>query len=152
MKPIYPDLGSPPRGWTYGPLGTAVRLVPPGAYLDYSRVAIVVSPLVPRSRQLPEPAVLIQQALAVETARTGSEILEQADPRPITATTGLQGTRLEVRLKRGTDGKVERRVYVMYLDETWLYGLSYLADDESFPAYAALFDEVAASVQPYPAA
>ncbi len=128
-------------------MGAAIRLVPPGAYLDRARAAIVVSPLIPRSRQLPEPAVLIQQALAAECARTSSEVLTRSEPAPVVAASGLGGIRVEVRLRRGSDGHIERRIYVMFQDETWLYGINYVADEETFPHFAALFEDVATSMR-----
>lgn len=152
MNVLYPDLGAPPRGWTGGRVGAAIRLVPPGAYLDRSRAAIVVSPLIPRSRQLPAPEVLIQQALAAEVARTQSEVLSAGEPTPARASAGLEGVRVEVHLRRGGDGKLERRVYIMYQDQTWLYGINYVADEETFPFFAETFEAAATSVLPHPPA
>lgn len=144
--PLYPDLATPPRGWTFGRLGSAIRLVPPGAYLDRSRAAIIVSPLMPRSRQLPEPTVLIRQALAAEMAQTGSTLVAQEEPVAATATSGLHGVRVALSIRR-PDNKVERRVYVMYQDATWLYGVNYVADEETFAAFLETFNAAAASVQ-----
>lgn len=151
MNVLYPDLGVSPKDWTGGRLGAAIRLVPPGAYLDRARAAIVVSPLIPRSRQLPEPALLIQQAIAAECARTSSEVLLQHEAVPVQTTDGLDGVRLDLKLRRGGDGKTEQRVYVMFQDETWLYGINYVADEETFPVFAELFDTVARSLKAHPA-
>ncbi len=151
MNLLYPDLSDPPKHWTGGRVGSAIRLVPPGAYLDRARAGIVISPLVPRSRQLPAPEVLVQQALTAELARTQSELLSLGEP--VLARAGaLTGVRVDASLRRGGDGKLERRAYVMYLDESWLYGVSYVADEETWPVFLETFERVAASVQPYPAA
>lgn len=146
---LYPDLDEPPKGWTVGRQGSAIRLVPPGAYLDHTRAYMIVSPLVPRSRQLPPPAELILAALHAELARTGTELLEQSEARQVAATTGLNGSRLEVRLRRA-DGKIERRAYTMYQDTSWMYGLHYIADEETWPAFLDVYDRTAASVKPTP--
>lgn len=150
--PLYPDLSAPPKGWTVGRLGNAIRLVPPGAYLDRSRAAIIVSPLMPRSRQLPEPAVLVAQALAAEIARTGSVLVSQDDPAAVRASSGLEGVRIALCLRRGGDNQVEKRIYVIYKDNTWMYGINYIADEETFPAFVETFEAAAASVLPTSAA
>ena len=144
----YPDLGSPPMGWTVGRQGAAIRLVPPGAYLDLSRAAMVVSPLVPIRDEMLAPDELILAALSAELVRTGARILEQRGPTEAVASSGLSGSRVEVTLRRA-DGLTERRAYVMYQDDRWLYGVHYIADAPVWGEFLPLFDKVAASVLPF---
>ena len=112
---------------------------------------MIVSPLVPRSRQLPSPQDLILAALNAEMARSGAELLEQSEPAIVHSTSGLEGRRVEVRLRR-PDGKVERRAYVMYQDRSWMYGVHYIADEDTWAAFLDVFDRTASSVKPMPAA
>lgn len=144
----YPDLGAPPAGWTFGRQGKAIRLVPPGALLDQSPAAIIVSPLLARSAQLPEPVAMVAAALGAETSRTGARLVAQDPVAPARAASGLDGVRISLSLRR-TDGQVERRVYVLYRDERWLYGISLIADDGVFGTWLPTFDAAAASVLPY---
>ena len=78
----YPDLGSPPMGWTVGRQGAAIRLVPPGAYLDLSRAAMVVSPLVPIRDEMLAPDELILAALSAELGSWSSAAPQRPSPAP----------------------------------------------------------------------
>lgn len=148
MTPLYPDLAAPPTGWTGGRMGAAIKLVPPGAWLDSARASIIVSPLVPRSRALPAPGVIIEQALAAELARFPMDMVSREGPTPVIATSGLEGVRLEVTLKGLGDGRIQRRIYISYQDEAFLYGIHYLADEATFPVFLEVFEAAAASVEP----
>lgn len=147
----YPDLAAPPLGWTGGRQGAAIRLVPPGAFLDSSATAMIVSPLVPMSRQLPPPATVILQALSTELASAQVALIQRGDPVAVTARSGLTGARLEAEL-RLPSSQIQRRIYTMYADDAWLYGVHLLADEAGFRLHRATYDAVAASVMPFPAA
>lgn len=146
---MYPDLGAPPRGWTVGRQGAAIRLVPPGAYLDMARAHMIVSPLVPWSDEMLRPGELILAALNAELARGVNQLVDRAEPVAVEAGSGLKGVRIEARIRR-PDGIIERRAYVMYRDRNWLYGVHYIADEDLWAEFAALFDQVSASMLPMP--
>ncbi len=149
MKLEYPDLSTPPEAWTVGRAGHALRLVPPGAYLDRSRAAIVVSPLVPLTPAFPELAVLIRQALAAEAAQRGVVVEREGAPEAFSAESGLEGVRIEADIRHPGAKALERRAYVMCRDSSWLYGISYIADELTWPVFLSTFDAAAASLLPF---
>ena len=54
MPPVlhYPDLASPPAGWTVTRIGSQIRLVPPKNAAAPTNATIIVSPLVARHKGL----------------------------------------------------------------------------------------------------
>ena len=140
----YPNL-VPAPGWTGYRAGTQQRYLPPGTDPRTARVAIIVSPLVPRTPRLPPPAELIAEALAAEEKASGVTVIERIGPRPVRADAGLPGVSLIARV-RGATG-VERRIYVMYEDPGCYYGISYLAAEDAYAAHEAEFWKMAGTIR-----
>lgn len=140
----YPDL-VPARGWTGYDAGTQQRYLPPGTDPRTARVAIIVSPLVPRNPRLPPPARLIAEALAAEEQVSGVQVIERIGPRPVFTDRGMQGVSLVARVQGATG--VERRIYVLYEDEAGYYGISYLAAEDQFAAHEAAFWKMAGTIR-----
>ena len=149
--PRYPDLGAAPRGWTRGQVGATLRLVPPGADLDRSRAAMIVSALVPCDPLAASPAALVERALAREVHGAGAEILYQSDPSPYQTTSGLQGVRVEATIQRTSDQQIERSALVLLQDRAWVYCFTYIADEDVYEHFRDTFNQVAASILPHPA-
>lgn len=147
MSTHYPDLVAP-RGWTYFRVGTQIRLIPPGTRADTAAQTIIVSPLVARTPQMPGAAMLIQLALEAE-AKVSFEITAQGTPGEVTTATGLRGASLEVTGYARPAHPVERRIYVMLIDDLCLYGLSYLASAAAFDEHVGTFWALVESVKPF---
>lgn len=143
----YPDL-VPPPAWTYFRAGPQIRLIPPGTRADTSPVAIIVSPIVPRAPQMPAPAQLIAMALEAE-AKVSFTITEQRPATAVETTTGLAGVACEVTGHARPDRPMERRIYVLYADDRFLYGINYLASPDAYDDHVATFWAVAASIRPF---
>jgi hypothetical protein len=137
----------PPPGWNGFRLGRQVRLIPPNTSPEDATCAIIVSPLVPRSAALPPADVLIGQALDAEVALVKSEVLSKDGPTPTRSDHGLAGISYAVRL-RGPTG-IERRIYVMLLDELCYYGLSYLASEATFATHEETFWTAVRTIKPF---
>ena len=146
MTKPYPEFSEPPRGWTAARFGAGVKLVPPGAYADRCRASMVVSPLVPVNEQMPEVKVILQQALSAEVAATGLKVESQSEMKAVATASGLQGVRWELVLKGPDSNGLEKRIYTMYRDAHWLYGLHYLSDVETYPFFLDTYESVAASI------
>ncbi len=140
----YPDLGTPPRGWTVARAGASLRLIPPGASARGARAFMAVSPLVPRTPNMPGVEAILRQTLAAETGATGM-VVESETAAAAVADGGLEGTRLEVTVRLAA-GTTQRRVYTMYRDDAFLYGLHYIADAQTYPVLLAAYDAAVASV------
>lgn len=145
MEIQWPDLGEPPMGWGYARNGASIHLVPPGAVAGHARAIIVVGPLVPVSAQMPAPGVVIDQALRAECARQGLAVVDDSGPTPATTTGGLSGARRELVVVH-PGGVRQRRAYVMYRDGSWLYAMTYLADEATWATFLPTFDAAARSV------
>lgn len=141
----WPDLGTPPLGWGYARQGVAIHLVPPGAVVGHARATIVVAPMVPVSAQMPPPDVVIDQALNAERARQGLVVAEDTGAVAVSSASGLRGVRREVVVVH-PGGARQRRAYVMYRDGTWLYGVTYLADEATWATFLPTFDAAASTV------
>lgn len=144
----YPDLGVPPTGWTYVRVGTQMRLSPPGPRPGGHNATIVVAPLIPRHDGLPPIDKLIELALEAEE-QLGFQVTEKTGPTPANTTTGLNGCSYEVRGYVRPRSAIERRAYVMYADPLCYYGISYVADEQTYETYQKLFWEVARSIKPF---
>ena len=143
----YPDL-VPPKDWTYFRAGPQVRLIPPGTTAQTATVTIIVSPVVPRLPQMPAVPQLIEMAIEAE-ARVQFEITAKTGPTPISTTTGLDGVFYDVSGYARPANPMERRIYVMYSDDKFLYGISYLTSPAAFDDHAATFWAVAKSIKPF---
>jgi hypothetical protein len=148
VNPTWPDLKAPPPGWTVARQGASLRLFPPGSTPADSPASIVVSPLVPRTPQIPAPGTLVRQALAAEVASLGTKILQDAAPTPFETDAGAEGVRLEITVEAG--GRRQRRAYVMVRDERWIYGLHLLAREDAFEPHVAAYEAAARSLAPPP--
>lgn len=137
----------PPARWIGFRMGRQIRLIPPDTSPADARCAIVVSPLVPRTPGLPPAAALIEQALDAEARIVGTRVLERHGPSPARSDHGLAGVSYEVRAE-GPSG-VERRRYVMLVDDVCCYGLSYAAAEAAFEAHAATFDAAVRTIKPF---
>jgi len=137
----------PPAGWNGFRAGSQVRLIPPNTPPPQARCAIIVSPLVPRSKALPAADVLIEQTLAAEAGLAGSQVEAKDGPRPVSTTTGLAGVWFDVRMR--VKAGLERRIYVMFVDELCYYGISYLADEAVFDEHVETFWTAARSIRPF---
>ncbi len=146
MKLHYFDF-EPPTGWNGFRVGNQVRLIPPNMPPDKAHHAIIVSPLVPRTKRLPPAEVLIEQALAAEAKLTGAKVEDKQGPQPVKTTTGLAGVCFDVRVR--IPAGLERRLYVMYADELCYYGLSYLAEAVRFDEHVETFWTAARSIKPF---
>jgi hypothetical protein len=144
----HPEL-EPPPGWTSFVIGSQVRWIPPGTTRDDARAAIIVSPLVPRRMVPVSPEQLVLKAIEAEE-RQGLKLSARQGPRAAQTRGGLAGVVFEVTGTARRSGKVERRVYAVYADASWLYGINYLADEESYDEHLAAFWEAAGSIVPLP--
>lgn len=144
----YPDLAVPPTGWTYVRVGTQMRLSPPKKADEKGVALIIVSPIIARHPRLPPIEQLIEMSIDAED-KIGFQLTERIGPTPITTTTGLAGFHYEVRGFARPSSPPERRVYVMYSDDKFYYGINYVADEPTYEKYVELFFEVARSVKPF---
>lgn len=147
----YPDLEKPPEGWTVGRSGNAIRLAPPGAFLDHSRAFMIVSPLVPRTEQMPSLTEIIMRTIATETIQSGLEVVDRGERLEIVSESGLEGVCIGAAVRLKDAPAIQQRAYVMYQDDNWLYAISYIADEETWDHFFPLFQTVASSILPKPA-
>lgn len=150
MHPGFPDLGSPPTGWTVSRAGAAIRLVPPGAYPDRARACMVVSPLVPVSHVMPDVETVIRQALSAEVLGTGMTVESESEMMDVQTTGALHGKRLVLSVRHKGATESQRRVYTMYRDTAWLYGLHYISDEETFDFFLPTYETAAESILAVP--
>ena len=150
----------PPPEWSGFRKGAQIRLIPPFTHPDDAKVAIVVSPLVPRSEALPPAATLIQQTLDAETALYASRVRTQNGPMPTRSDHGLAGIYYDVVIDAGPasgpDGGAsiesatsDRRLYVMLVDELCYYGLSYIAQEAVFAEHVETFWRAVRTIKPF---
>ena len=150
MHPGFPDFGQPPRAWTVSRAGAALRLVPPGAYPDRSRASMFVSPLVPVSPAMPVVETILRQALGAEVAQTGLAV-ESESPISEVSAGDLLGSRLEVAVRHPGAQLLQRRIYTMFRDASWLYGIHFVADEEVFDFFLPEYEAMSGSIRLVPA-
>jgi hypothetical protein len=147
-SPPFPDL-TPPAGWGSFSLPPQIRLVPPGTTKDTARATIIVSPIAPRHPAMPPPAELVAQAIDAE-ARLRLDILERSAPAVAPSDHGLAGTAVVVRGRERDGGAEQGRIYVVYADDRFLYGVSYMAfGRQVYDEHVATFWRVARSIRPF---
>lgn len=137
----------PPPGWNAFRLVRQVRLIPPNTRPQDATCALIVSPLVPRSAALPPADVLFEQTLAAETQLTKAEVLSKNGPMPTNSDQGLAGIYFDVRIKGATG--IERRLYVLLVDELCYYALNYLATEDTFGVHEETFWTAVRSIKPF---
>lgn len=137
----------PPPGWIGFRMGSQVRLIPPNTPPQDATCAIIVSPLVPRSAALPPAEVLFAQTLDAECALTKAEVLSKNGPMPAKSDHGLAGVSFDVRLQGPTG--IERRLYVLLVDELCYYGLNYLSVEATFAAHEEAFWAAVRTIKPF---
>ena len=128
-------------------LGRQVRLIPPNTPPTEATCAVIVSPLVPRSEALPPADVLLEQTLAAETALVHTEVLSKNGPTPTKSDHGLAGISYDVRVQGPTG--IERRLYVLLVDELCYYGLNYLASEATFADHEQEFWAAVRTIKPF---
>ena len=143
----FPDL-TPPAHWTSFTLPPQVRLIPPGTTPESARATIIVSPIAPRTPALPPPAELIAQAIAAE-ARIRLDIHAAEPPESAPSDHGLAGVAVRVEAHDREAASDERRIYVVYVDDRFMYGVSFLGYGADFDAHLATFWQVARSIRPF---
>ena len=150
MHPGFPDLASPPTGWTVSRAGAAIRLVPPGAYPDRARACMVISPLVPVSPAMPNIETVIRQALSAEVLGTGMTVESESEIQDVQTEGALKGKRLVLAVRHKGASEIQRRVYTMYRDASWLYGIHYISDEATFDFFLPTYESTAQSVLAVP--
>jgi hypothetical protein len=137
----------PPPGWSGFRRDNQVRLIPPNTVPEQAACAIIVSPLVPRSAALPPAEVLFEQTLRAECAITNAEVLTKNGPLPAHSDHGLSGVSFDVWLK--TAAGIERRLYVLLVDELCYYSINYLSSEPAFAAYELVFWAAVRTIKPF---
>jgi len=137
----------PPPQWNGFRRDRQIRLIPPNTHPLDATCAIIVSPLVPRSAALPPADVLIEQTLDAEMAIVKSTVLSKNGPTPAKSDHGLAGISYDVRVQ-GPSG-IERRIYVLLVDDLCYYGLSYLASEETFATHEQTFWTAVRTIKPF---
>lgn len=143
----YPDLAAP-AGWTYVRQGSLIRLAPPGVSHASATTVILVSPLLPRHEKLPPPAELIAMAVTVEE-KSGLHVSRRLGPFPTQTETGLAGVYFEIWAFPSPNRPEEHRLYVLFADESFYYGINYVATTATFAEQEAVFWATARSLQPF---
>jgi len=143
----FPDLTSPP-GWTGFALPPQVRLIPPGTTKASARATIIVSPIAPRLPRMPPLDQLIAQAIDAE-ASLRLDILERTGPNPAPSDTGLHGISCELRVRDRNGGEEQRRVYALYCDDKFYYGINYMAFGSEHDKHLDTFWKTARSMRPF---
>lgn len=146
MQLHYFDFVPPPR-WNGFRIGRQVRLCPPETPPAEAKNFIVVSPLFPRSPSLPPADVLFEQALAFEVQNTPAKLLSRNGPVPTKSDHGLAGVYYEVTVEK--PDHVERRLYVMLVDELCGYGLSYAGWSDVFDNHVEEFWTSVRTIKPF---
>jgi hypothetical protein len=147
----YPEL-TPPAGFRLVKHGSQLWLYPPDEAADAAAVqtAIIVSPLLETQLGLPPPATLIAMTLRAEELGT-LHIDERVGPLATETSEGLSGVYFAVAGHVRPSGPPQRRLYVLYADARFYYGINYVAAPERFPVHEATFWRVARSIQKQPA-
>ena len=143
----FPDFTFRPEGWTAAKAGAAIRLVPPGAYVNQSRASMVVSPLVPVHAALPDTETLMRQAIAAETAQTGIAVQPDDTWANLTATSGLAGLRWTLQVRFPGSERLQWRCYTMFRDASWLYGVHLVADAPTYAHFWGTYEAFCVSIQ-----
>jgi hypothetical protein len=144
---IFPDLTAPP-GWIGVPFPPQVRLIPPGTTMQTAKATIIVSPIAARTPQMPPPAQLVQAAVEAESARS-LDVLEQSGPEKAPSDAGLDGIAFTLRAREQGQNADQGRIYVIYHDDSFLYGINYMAFGATYTEHLATFWKVARSIRPF---
>jgi hypothetical protein len=142
---IFPDLSSPP-GWTAVPLPPQMRLVPPGTTLGTATATIILSPIAARVPQMPPPEKLVLAAIQAEASRT-IDVIEMTGPAPAPSDWKLDGLAYTLRVRVRASGAEERRLYAVYSDERFMYGINLMAFGSAFDEHLDTFWNVARSIR-----
>lgn len=138
-----------PKGWHLFYVAKQARLAPDEAGLKQPP-AIILSPLLSRTADLPGPVTGFEEALAYELKLGSAKLLQKTGPFPTRSDFGLTGFYFSVRLDRETG--VENRFYVFLMDEYWEYGMGFTASDEMLERYGADFWRAVSSIRSKPPA
>ena len=111
---------------------------------------MVVSPLMPVSIAMPNVETIIRQALSAEVMGTGMTIETESEITDVATEGGLQGIRLAITVRHRGASQIQRRLYSMYRDASWLYGIHYIADAETYEHFLELYRNTADSIQAVP--
>lgn len=149
MNALWPDLRHPPTGWTVARRGTSLHLSPPATAGAHPQGTMIVSPLVPVSAQLPEPAAVLAQTLSAEVAAQGIRVVRREEPVPWGLPSGLAGVRWEIEVELA-GGVRQVRGYGAWKDAAFLYGLHLLAAPEAWAALRETWLSTAEGVAPPP--
>jgi hypothetical protein len=143
----FPDL-TPPVQWSSFSLPPQIRLIPPGKTRETAQATIVVSPIVPRLPQLPPPERLILQALDAE-AKLRLEVHARGEPEKAPSDSGLEGIAVHVEATERDGSGSQRRIYVIYQDEAFMYGINYMAFGQAYDEHLEAFWKTARSIRPF---
>ena len=143
----FPDL-TPPPGWTGVSHPPQVRLLPPGTTLDTAKATIIVSPVAARLPAFPPPRALVEAAIAAEAGHS-LDILEKRGPEPAPSDWALEGIAYQVRARERDGGSEQRRIYAVYYDDRFLYGVSYLGFGAAYDEHLPAFWATARSIRPF---
>jgi len=144
---IFPDL-TPPPGWIGVPLAPQVRLIPPGTTLETARAAIIVSPIAARTPVIPPPAQLIAAAIAAES-RHDLDVLAVTGPDVAASDFGLEGIAFHVHARAPHQVADQRRIYVVYSDDKFMYGINYMSSARAYDEHLVAFWKTARSIRPF---
>jgi len=153
---VYPEL-TPPAGFRLSIRSSQRWLLPTKEESVAPAVptAIIVSPLLPTHLKLPPPAQLIPMAIRAEELAT-LQVSERRGPVVCETEDGLSGVYFAIAGFTRPSGPHERRLYAMFADSNFYYGINYVAAAERFAQYETTFWLVARSIrrrlQPLPPA
>lgn len=144
---VYPEL-TPPRGFRLSIRSSQRWLLPAEEEGVVSAVptAIIVSPLLPTHLKLPPPAQLIPMAIRAEELAT-LQVSERHGPVACETEDGLSGVYFAIAGFARPSGPKERRLYVLFADRNFYYGINYVAAAERFARHEATFWQVARSIR-----
>ena len=143
----YPDLTAP-TGWSSFSLPPQVRLVPPGTSKETARATMLVSPIVPRTPAMPPPDELIRQAIAMEV-KLRLDIVEISPTEKPPSDHGLDGAAVHLRGTERESFHEQRRIYVIYFDERFLYGINFLGFGAAYDEHLDIFWKTARTIRPF---
>ena len=95
---------------------------------------------------MPDVETLMRQALSAEVIATGITIEAEVPAIDVQTDSGLHGKRLEFTIRHPKASQSQHRIYSMYRDDSWIYGLHYVADEQTFDFFRTLYEDVAQSI------
>lgn len=147
---VYPEL-TPPAGFRLSIRSSQRWLLPTKEESVAPAVptAIIVSPLLPTHLKLPPPAQLIPMAIRAEELAT-LQVSERRGPVVCETEDGLSGVYFAIAGFTRPSGPHERRLYAMFADSNFYYGINYVAAAEQFARHEATFWRVTRSIRSRP--